>query len=399
MIQLTGNGEGPPGSSKFLEAFLKLQGIDRSLEPPSDPPQQTEAVIASDSRMKRQVEQLLEHTQFLMRESEFARQEFWSKADASSLDKWVETSRWYRDYFWNEVIGPLPPVSLPPNPRTRLVYDEPEFLGYEVVLDVYPDVIAYCILLVPKGMEENEKRPVVVCQHGLEGRAQDVADPDVDNHFYHQFACQLARRGFITYAPQNPYIGEDDFRVLQRMANPLRMSLFSFITRQHEQTLKWLGDLPFVDAERIGFYGLSYGGKTAMRVPALLEGYCLSICSGDFNEWIWKTTSLRHKYCYPFTGEYEMCEFDLGNTFNYAELSWLILPRPFMVERGHHDGVAPDEWVGYEFAKTFRQYDLLGIGDRAEIEFFDGPHTIHGKGTFEFLHKHLGWEKKVNPTP
>ena len=272
VIQLTGNGEGLPGRSEFLEAFLKMQGIDRSLEPPSDPPQMTEAATAVDARMKRQVEQLLEHTQYLMRESEFARQKFWSKADASSLEKWVETSQRYRDYFWNEVIGPLPPASLPPYPRTRLVYDEPKFLGYEVVLDVFPDVIAYGILLVPKGMEENEKRPVVVCQHGLEGRAQDAADPDVDNHFYHQFACQLARRGFITYAPQNPYIGGDDFRVLQRMANPLKKSLFSFITRQHEQTLRWLGSLPFVDAERIGFYGLSYGGKTAMRVPDTAGG-------------------------------------------------------------------------------------------------------------------------------
>ncbi len=27
----------------------------------------------------------------------------------------------------------------------------------------------------------------------------------------------------------------------------------------------------------------------------------------------------------------------------------LIAPRPFMVERGHFDGVAPDEAVGYEF--------------------------------------------------
>jgi len=26
------------------------------------------------------------------------------------------------------------------------------------------------------------------------------------------------------------------------------------------------------------------------------------------------------------TGEYDMYEFDLGNTFNYAELSWLICP-------------------------------------------------------------------------
>ncbi|HVR35830.1 MAG TPA: hypothetical protein VMS21_08265 [Methylomirabilota bacterium] len=28
---------------------------------------------------------------------------------------------------------------------------------------------------------------------------------------------------------------------------------------------------------------------------------------------------------------------------------------------------------------------------RIAIEFFDGPHTIHGEGTFEFLHKHLDW--------
>jgi hypothetical protein len=33
----------------------------------------------------------------------------------------------------------------------------------------------------------------------------------------------------------------------------------------------------------------------------------------------------------------------------------------------------------------------MGIGERTEIEFFDGPHTIHGVGTFAFLRKHLHW--------
>jgi len=69
----------------------------------------------------------------------------------------------------------------------------------------------------------------------------------------------------------------------------------------------------------------------------------------------------------------------------------LIAPRPFMVERGHGDGVAPDEWVAYEYAKVRQFYDQLGIGDRTTIEFFNGPHTINGKGTFEFLHHHLKW--------
>jgi hypothetical protein len=86
-----------------------------------------------------------------------------------------------------------------------------------------------------------------------------------------------------------------------------------------------------------------------------------------------------------------MPEFNLGHTFNYAEMAALIAPRPFMVERGHDDGVAPDEWVAYEFAKVRRLYDRLGIGDRTAIEFFNGPHTINGAGTFEFLHRHLNW--------
>jgi hypothetical protein len=94
-----------------------------------------------------------------------------------------------------------------------------------------------------------------------------------------------------------------------------------------------------------------------------------------------------------FSGEYEMPEFNLGHTMVYAEMAALIAPRPFMVERGHDDGVGIDEWVAYEYAKVRRLYDKLGIGDRTEIEFFNGGHEINGKGTFAFLQRHLGWPK------
>lgn len=390
----TGMGEGLPGGGETLGILLGELIPGSALKHSSAIPRTVGVLPDPEERLSRQFHQLVEHTQTLMYDSPFVRDKFWSKADAASLETWAESTKGYRNYFHDEVIGALPPPTLALNPRSRLVYDEPEFKGYEVVLDVYPDVFAYGILLVPRDLKDGEKRPVVVCQHGLEGRPQDVADPNVNNPYYSQYACQLARRGFITYAPQNPYIGEDNFRVLQRKANPLKLSLFSFIVRQHERTLEWLSGLPYVDPERLAFYGLSYGGKTAMRVPAILENYCLSICSADYNEWIWKNVSFDHIYSYLFTGEYEMYEFDLGNTFNYSEMSGLICPRPFMVERGHHDGVAPDEWVAYEFAKTFRRYDLLGIGDRAEIEIFDGPHLIHGVGTFSFLHKHLDWPEQ-----
>jgi hypothetical protein len=37
----------------------------------------------------------------------------------------------------------------------------------------------------------------------------------------------------------------------------------------------------------------------------------------------------------------------------------------------------------------------LKIGDKTEIEWFVGPHTINGQGTYQFLQKHLGH----TPTP
>jgi dienelactone hydrolase len=391
------HAQGLPGSCEALSLLLRELGTDHKLSPPGPPPTDCRRRSDPQGRLKRQFDQLVESTQWLIRESPARRREYWAQADSADLEAWRQSCRRYRNDLWSEVIGQCFEPRLRSAPRSRLVYDEPAYRGYEVVLDLWPDVFAYGILLLPREIAEGERRPVVVCQHGLEGRPQDVADPAVDHPAYHRFACQLAERGFVTFSPQNPYIGGDRFRVLVRKAHPLKQSLYALIVAQHERILEWLAEQPFVDPERIAFYGLSYGGKTAMRIPALLERYCLSICSADFNEWIWKNVSTRSTYSYMFTGEYDMYEFNLGNTFNYSEMSALICPRPFMVERGHDDGVAPDEWVAYEYAKTRRLYDRLGLGDRTAIEFFDGPHTIHGVGTFEFLHRHLNWPSPAKP--
>jgi hypothetical protein len=288
------------------------------------------------------------------------------------------------------------PWSPNPTPVT-----EPKWTGYEVTLDVYPDVFAWGILLVPKDLKPDERRPVVVCQHGLEGVPADVVTTDTNApafRAYKGFEARLAERGFVVFAPHNPYRGGDQFRHLQREANPLGLSLFSIIIEQHARILDWLSKQPFVDPARIAFYGLSYGGKTAMRVPAVLDGYCLSICSADFNDWVRKNADVDFPLSYMFMNEYELPEFNLGSTFNYAEMAALIAPRPFMVERGHQDGVGIDEWVASEYAKVRRLYDELGIGDRTAIEFFNGPHTINGVGTFEFLKKQLKWPQGDSET-
>lgn len=374
------------------DKWLNLVASSAAEPQPIARPQVVGPLPDAAARQNRLLHEMDDHSQFLLRESPFVRNEFLKKLDTSSLDAYRNSVEHYRSLFRNEVIGAFDDPLMSPSPRSRKAYDNEKWTGYEVVLDVWPDVIAYGVLLLPKDLKPGERRPVVVCQHGLEGRPKDVIEGD--NPAYHDFAAKLCERGFITFAPQNLYIFRDRFRTLQRKANPLKKTLFSVIVPQHQQIVNWLKTLPNVDPERIAFYGLSYGGKSAMRIPPLVTDYCLSICSADFNEWVAKNASTRLPFSYVWTGEYEIFEFDLGSTFNYAEMAALIAPRPFMVERGHTDGVSTDEWVAFEFAKVFYLYShKLKIPDKCEMEVFDGPHTINGKRTFEFLHKHLNWPK------
>jgi len=399
-----------PGSDRALLAFLNALGrTAQQLAPAGNAPADSRPAFDPATRQHRQVKELEDYTQKLLRESERTRAAFfWQKLKANSAAEWETASPAFKKVLWEEITGRLPSPAVPTNPRARRWEPPPaaspdagqaavsRWAAYEVALDVYPDVFAWGILLVPRYLKPGERRPVVVCQHGLEGLPGDIINQDPKGdafHFYNGYAARLAERGFVVFAPHNPYRGEDKFRQLQRKANPVKESIFSVIIAQHSRILDWLGTLPFVDANRVGFYGLSYGGLSALRIPAVLDRYALSVCSGSFNDWTPKTVSTDAPTSYVFLGEYEVPEFNLGETFGHAEMAALIAPRPFMVERGHDDPVGTDEWVASEYAKVRRLYDQLGIGDRTAIEYFNGGHEIHGAGSFDFLHEHLNWPK------
>jgi hypothetical protein len=108
-----------------------------------------------------------------------------------------------------------------------------------------------------------------------------------------------------------------------------------------------------------------------MYVPPLLERYALSICSAHFTDWIQKRVTIEDRHGGSYGNQVDLYDFNLGETFNYAEMAWLMAPRPFMVERGHEDDVTAPEWVDSEYSKIRRFYDRLGIGNRTVIEHFN----------------------------
>lgn len=394
-----GPGQPPFSHRAAVDAFLhhlKTAQSESALLPLEQVVAPAKSALAE--RQHRTFRELQEFTQAQARLAEYARETFfWSKLKPDSAASWARQVEPMREAFYNDVIGRLPTPTTPLNARSRVVpkFSSETWTTHEVVLDVYPGVITWGWLLLPNDINAGERRPVVVCQHGAGASPHSTVAtaPDPDYPYYQAFAAKLAARGFVVFSPYNPNTGTGEaFRQLQRKANLLRTSVFSIITLNHATILKWLKEQPFVDPQRIGFYGLSYGGKTAMRVPAILKDYCLSICSGDFNDYVPKMTSVRSdKGSFMFSYPYETIEFNLANTFNYAEMAALIAPRPFMVEHGYLDRVAPLEWAAAEYSKVQRLYFRLGIPALTTIDYFEGPHMIHGVKTFQFLHEHLGW--------
>ncbi len=242
-VTISGEGGGAPG--RLTETQVDVTQIERAkqltqplnLSKPwptvaapistskSSSPSLAEAVqwhysLDSNAQEDRLAYEIERDTQWLLAESAQTRAEFMSKIDATSLETYEKSIEAYRKQFREDVIGDFGLPLSSPNARTRRLDDNAQYTSYEVMLDVWEDVFAYGILLLPKDLKTGERRPVVVCQHGLEGRPTDTILGD--HPAYHDFAAKLCERGFIVFAPQNPYIGKDRFRTLQRKAQSAR---------------------------------------------------------------------------------------------------------------------------------------------------------------------------------
>ena len=394
-----------PASDGAVKAFGDFLGLQQVSDVPQKPLADQRVNFTPDARRRRVLANLEDAVQQLIHKSDTVRDNafLYKIMPELAVRKWTteptlpthDTAKFiagaaeFRDRFQRDAMGKFDEAPVALNPRSRFFREGEKWIAYDVVLDVWPEVFAWGLLVLPKDLKEGERRPVVVCQHGRDGLPRKTIDPDVSG--YGQVAVKLAEQGFITFAPHNLYRGEDKYRWLSRKANNVQASLFSFITAQHDAILRWLGSQPQVDAKRIAFYGLSYGGETAVRVPPVLEQYALSICSGDFNQWTRKVAVTDYPHGFMRSIEWEMPYWNLGHTFDYAEMAYLMIPRPFMVERGHLDLVGEDQWVSHEYAKVRWLYSQLGLADKTTIQYFQGGHAMKQEDSFRFLRQHLKW--------
>jgi dienelactone hydrolase len=301
-------------------------------------------------------------------------------------------------YF--DMIGRYPATQGPLDAKSVLVYDEPGFRGYRLSVQVYDGVEGYGILLVPKGMRPGERRPVVFVQHGLAGSPESslgVVPNARDDAVYSRFGLRLAERGYIVFAPMIATQDNVERTKLIRRAHLTGLIPAGMDMKKFGRELDYLSKLPYVDASRFAFYGLSYGGYTALWTGPGEPRFQVVISSGHFNDWNVKTTDLTQGTAYPFYFNVaDQYNFGMLGKFNHSDLASLIAPRSFMVEMGDSDGVivSPRSLVDREIEKVLDIYRKLGIPEKGGVSRFAGPHMVNGSGTFPFLDRCLNW----NPT-
>jgi dienelactone hydrolase len=296
------------------------------------------------------------------------------------------------------VMGPPLPRAPDPAPRTRLVARRPSHDVYELVLESVPGVEVAAYLLVPLGAAS---APAVVCQHGRGGRPESLiglGEYPPDQWIYDRFAERLAEKGYVVVAPfMNWGMGSTPARdALVKPAYALGITPNRFESAQLATIVDFLVGRPEVAAERIGFYGLSYGGHASLWLGANEPRLAAVITAGYFNDLQTKLTSTeisppqeRPTSFISVDEGYDMFTYDVFEQLSHAELATRFAPRPYMVENGLRDRATPTAWVDREFGRVRAVFAAMGRPELSELEHFDGPHRVWAEASFQFLHRHL----------
>jgi dipeptidyl aminopeptidase/acylaminoacyl peptidase len=112
-------------------------------------------------------------------------------------------------------------------------------------------------LFVPKDLDRSTKHPAIVWIHG-DGINQDYDGWHIQRNYavYYSFHQYLLQQGYVVFAP--------DYRGSIGYGSKWRSAVYMDVGGKDAEDASRAGDylttLPYVDANRIGVWGLSYGG-------------------------------------------------------------------------------------------------------------------------------------------
>jgi dienelactone hydrolase len=302
-----------------------------------------------------------------------------------------------------ELLGGLPAERCDLTPHVVEVVDEEEYRREKVYFYSEPGVAVPCYVLIPHKIAPPYRAVVALHGHGTDGARLilGLAHNDRERAMIRtegwDYARQLARHGFMVFAPVQRALGERlesnhayRSQAGRRAKSCTLTTLASFMLGRTMAGLRAWDVMRTIDyartraepiAERIGCIGWSGGGTTTMYASALDERISVAVLVGAFCTYRASILSIEH------------CPDNyIPGMLRYAEMSdiaGLIAPRPLLIESGIEDPIFPIGGVREAYDELARIYAMLHRPAHLDFDYFPGGHRFGGGKAFTWLARWL----------
>lgn len=233
-------------------------------------------------------------------------------------------------------------------------------------IEIMPDFWYYGILF-KKG---DEKCPFVISQHGGAGTPEITAgmykrEDGCDSANYNDMTRRVLQYNVNVFAPQMLLWNVEEYGVAynrQHIDGALRLhggSITALELYALRRMLDYFEVQDYVDEDRIGMVGLSYGGMYTMYATAVDTRIKSAISCSFFCD--------RFKYSWA-----DWCYKDCGESFLDAEVAMLSYPRRLYIAMGDSDEL-------FELGDTEKEYERIkkqGLDDKITLHPFAGGHEF-----------------------
>ena len=323
----------------------------------------------------------------------------------------IDFGRWQSELLpaVRETLGRMPD-RVPLNAHVQAEWREHGLIKQRVVFDVEEGLSAVAYVFRPDSTNGHRLPAILVC-HGhspfgkesvMGNRATPEQVRDIETANY-DYGLRMAQAGFATIAidwrgfgerddrrkPNNggltiepPVPGRDMCNQHYLRASVMGMTVLGMDLHDARCALDYLCQQPFVDAERIGVMGLSFGGVMATWMPLVDDRVKAAdvICYSDrFADFGMRDVNFCGSQITP--GLYALCDV--------PDLHGLIAPKPLLVEIGSYDACFKVESAMSCYREVEKIFAAAGVSDRLELDLFEGGHRWGGNKSLEFFRKHL----------
>ena len=288
-----------------------------------------------------------------------------------------------------KVFGPMPSEKPPPDAKVVSEHDCGTYVRRKVSIQVQPGERMPAYLLIPKDLKG--KAPAVVCFYGTTsgaGKETTVGlsggKPGSRPEKNRDYAVWMAEAGFVAFAGDYLRDGER----LPPSGRPYDTTDFyekfpdwSIHGKDAWDTMRaidYLQSLDFVDPDRIGMLGHSYGGHSTIFTAALDPRIKAAVANGPVSDFIHHGMH----WAVPRGGGNSqslpaMRAFVLDPTLpapvTFYEFTSLIAPRPLLVGQAVGERRPMEE---ENHAAVKRVYDALGAPEKVRYVWTAGDHDF-----------------------